>query len=291
MAGIWLHFAIIHFHDQIELVTRCKNGDALDIAFTLAYRSISSHFTCAIAFFIYLNRIYYNFFFCLQLTSSCLTIFLGIGDFGDMKWEKNCFFLFAAFWNEGKKISVTIGEKKTEQSDVMNESKNEPEILWCLCKKKKEKKRKEKKEKSNSIVGGRACNEGWQIGKRAYYCHLLNNQNVSLLPSNSPPIFFPFCVSQMKYGFFSEQLCFHFILLSFPDTTEDEGREKNVFIFDWFPCKLTSYSEVYRELNARLSFWMTTELLVSLISLKSQLFHLFFSFLFSPGFSFFLFSL
>lgn len=170
-------------------------------------------------------------------------------------------------------------------------AKMSPKFCDACAKRRRKKNGKKKKEKSNSIVGGRACNEGWQIGKRAYYCHLLNNQNVSLLPSNSPPIFFPFCVSQMKYGFFSEQLCFHFILLSFPDTTEDEGREKNVFIFDWFPCKLTSYSEVYRELNARLSFWMTTELLVSLISLKSQLFHLFFSFLFSPVFSFFLISL
>lgn len=115
MAGIWLHFAIIHFHDQIELVTRCKKGDALDIAFTLAYRSISSHFTCAIAFFIYLNRIYYI-FFCLQLTSSCLTIFLGIGDFGDMEWEKNCFFYLRPFEMKGKKLALPSAKRRRNKA-------------------------------------------------------------------------------------------------------------------------------------------------------------------------------
>lgn len=93
MARIWLHFAIIHFHDQIELVTRCKKGDALDIAFTLAYRSISSHFTCAIAFFIYLNRIYYIFFAC-SLLLPVSPFFLEL--------------VTLAIWNE-RKIAFFIG--------------------------------------------------------------------------------------------------------------------------------------------------------------------------------------
>lgn len=127
----------------------------------------------------------------MQLTSSCLTIFLGIGDIGDMKWEKNCFFLFAAFWNEGKKISVTIGEKKTEQSDVMNESKNEPEILWCLCKKKKEKKRKEKKREKQQ-------HRGWQ----SMQWRVANWQKSLLLPfAKQPKCFTP--AQQFSTDFFS----------------------------------------------------------------------------------------
>lgn len=190
MAGIWLHFAIIHFHDQIELVTRCKKGDALDIAFTLAYRSISSHFTCAIAFFIYLNRIYYNFFL--------LAAYFFLSHHFSWNWwlwryemREKLLFLLAAFWNEGKKISVTIGEKKTEQSDVMNESKNEPEILWCLCKKKKEKKRKEKKREKQQ-------HRGWQ----SMQWRVANWQKSLLLPfAKQPKCFTP--AQQFSTDFFS----------------------------------------------------------------------------------------
>lgn len=114
-------------------------------------------------------------------------------------------------------------------------AKMSPKFCDACAKRRRKKNGKKKKEKSNSIVGGRACNEGWQIGKRAYYCHLLNNQNVSLLPSNSPPIFFSFLRLPDEIRFFlaSNFVFFLFCFLFLIRQKTKEEKKMYLFLIDF----------------------------------------------------------
>lgn len=136
--------------------------------------------------------------------------------------------------------------------DVMIESWNEAENMRRQRQRRWKKEQKWKKKyaeaKSGSIVGGKACNEGWQIGKREPIITKLKTTKCLLLSHSSLKIL-RFIFLQVTLCFFSSFNSLYF----FFEKKEEEKETVFIFLIDFI-------------MNVRLSFCMATDLLVSFVN-------------------------
>lgn len=109
-------------------------------------------------------------------------------------------------------------------------------------------KKKYAEAKSSSIVGGKACNEGWQIGKREPIITKLKTTKCLLLSHSSLKIL-RFIFLQVTLCFFSSFNSLYF----FFEKKEEEKETVFIFLIDFL-------------MNVRLSFCMATDLLVSFVN-------------------------